>query len=223
MSTEETTDVVDDQEVTSTDSSPETPVEDQPATDEESSEDRSSSENAKTVPYERFAEVNKNKRELEKKIVELEQKAKTSTSSAPSTEEEKIRQELDRYLKDLGYINKQELERIEQDKHLERELESLEGKYSGKDGRPKFNREDVLEYAASHLIGDPEVAYKTMYEKELLDIAIKQATGRTKPTRTETSDGSGSQEVGESQSDLRQAAQNGDRDAFKTLIKRSII
>jgi hypothetical protein len=55
-----------------------------------------------------------------------------------------------------------------------------------------------------------------------MDFAIKQALGKTKGVKSEVSDGSGSQEVGTTQGDLKEAALSGDSDAMATLIKRAI-
>ena len=182
---------------------------------------------SKTVPYERFAEVNNSKNELKKEIDALKaqfgeiQAAKTPIAP-PNPQEETIKKQLDAYLKDLGYVNKQELEQKEADQQLQNNIKSLSEKYNGKDGRPKFDKSKAIEFAQQHLIGDLEIAYKQMHEAELLDFAIKQAMGKTKAVKTETSDGSGSADFGTSSSDLMNAAARGDKDAMAALIKRAI-
>lgn len=189
-----------------------------------------SDSNPKTVPYERFSEVNNYKKELESKISALEaqiQSFKPATSEKPTNpEEEVVKQQLDKYLKELGYVSKTELEQQERQKEADRQLENtiskLSSKYDGKDGRPKFDRSKVLSYAAENLIGNLEVAYKQMHEAELLDVAIKEALGKTKGVKTEVSDGSGKAGVSETDDDLLQAAKRGDSDALKTLIRRAI-
>lgn len=174
---------------------------------------------AKVVPYDRFESVVKNKQQLEAELAEL----RANRSTAPVGDQEQvIKQQLNKYLADLGYVRKEELAEKEADKQLESDIKSLSQKYDGKDGRPKFDREKALQYAADNLIGNLEVAYKQMHEAELLDYAIKQATGRIKPTRTEVSDGSGSSQIGETQNDLLSSAKAGDEDAMRTLIKRAI-
>jgi hypothetical protein len=182
-------------------------------------EPQEDSKAVKAVPYERFSEVVKTKNELEARIAELE-----SQKAAPHNQDRdaEIQRELDRRIKALGYVSKAELEVQEADRKLEKNIQSLSEKYSGKDGRPKFERNKVLEYASDNLIGNLEVAYKQMHEAELLDYAIKQATGKLKPTRTEVSDGSGSTQIGTTQDDLLRQAQSGDDQAMKTLIKRAL-
>lgn len=173
----------------------------------------------KVVPYDRFESVVKTKQQLEAELAEL--RANRGTEQ-PSNQEQLIKQQLDKYLSDMGYVKKEVLEEKEADRKLEESIKSLSQKYDGKDGRPKFDREKALQYAADNLIGNLEVAYKQMHEAELLDYAIKQATGRIKPTKTEVSDGSGSSQIGETQNDLLSSAKAGDEDAMRTLIKRAI-
>lgn len=173
----------------------------------------------KVVPYDRFESVVKTKQQLEAELAELRTNRGTEQ---PSNQEQLIKQQLDKYLSDMGYVKKEVLEEKEADRKLEESIKSLSQKYDGKDGRPKFDREKALQYAADNLIGNLEVAYKQMHEAELLDYAIKQATGRIKPTRTEVSDGSGSSQIGETQNDLLSSAKAGDEDAMRTLIKRAI-
>lgn len=173
----------------------------------------------KVVPYDRFESVVKTKQQLEAELAEL--RANRGTEQ-PFNQEQVIKQQLDKYLSDMGYVKKEVLEEKEADRKLEESIKSLSQKYDGKDGRPKFDREKALQYAADNLIGNLEVAYKQMHEAELLDYAIKQATGRIKPTKTEVSDGSGSSQIGETQNDLLSSAKAGDEDAMRTLIKRAI-
>lgn len=186
------------------------------ATQEETPEKR---QPTKVVPYDRFESVVKTKQQLEAELAEL--RANRGTEQ-PFNQEQVIKQQLDKYLSDMGYVKKEVLEEKEADRKLEESIKSLSQKYDGKDGRPKFDREKALQYAADNLIGNLEVAYKQMHEAELLDYAIKQATGRIKPTKTEVSDGSGSSQIGETQNDLLSSAKAGDEDAMRTLIKRAI-
>lgn len=47
------------------------------------------------------------------------------------------------------------------------ECKSFEGKYDGKDGRPKFSTEEMLQYMADTGIKSPELAYKAKYESQI--------------------------------------------------------
>lgn len=189
-------------------------------------QDNASTEDTKTVPYDRFREVIESRKELENKIAELESKVSTFTPKAPETprdpQEEVVKQQLDKYLKELGYVSKQELEQKEADKQLSDTISTLESKYDGKSGLPKFERSRVLKFAQDHLIGDLELAYRSMNEAAIMDARIKEALGKTKGTRSEVSDGSGSSNIGTTDDDLRSAATRGDKEAMKLLIKRSL-
>ena len=175
---------------------------------------------SKTVPYERFAEVNNNYKKMEARLAEIESKREETKVVDP--QEAVVKTQLDKYLKEMGYISKEDLARQEADKALQNQVETLKSKYDGKDGKPKFKYEDVLDYAEKNLIGNLEIAYQQKHQAELIDFAVKQALGKTKGVKSEVSDGSGSQEVGTTQGDLREAALSGDSDAMKALIKRSI-
>lgn len=175
-----------------------------------------STEAEQTVPYARFKEVNDKYKELEKRY--QDQGNQTPRQTQPNPQADVIKQQL----KELGFVSREEIEQQKADEQLENSLKSLEKAYDGKDGRPKFNRQKVLEYASQNLIGNPEVAYKTMHEAELMDFAIKQATGKTKGVKSEVSDGSGSANMGTSNDDLMSAYQQGDSSAMRTLVRRAI-
>jgi hypothetical protein len=65
----------------------------------------------------------------------------------------------------------------QQDKQFEAELKSLEVKYDGKNGLPKFDRSRILEkmQEEGNRIFDPETMYQKLHEKEYTDNMIKQA------------------------------------------------
>lgn len=77
------------------------------------------------------------------------------------------------------------------------ELDRLETKYSGDDGRPKFTREEYEEYLTSHPAYKnyyPEDVYSKMFSEELFDWSVKhrveptvkQKTSPLRPVRTAT-------------------------------------
>ncbi len=175
---------------------------------------------SKSVPYDRFAEVNNNYKKLEAELAEL--KASRVEPKVEDPKEAVIKQEFSRIAKELGFVSKEDLARQDADKALQDQVKTLQSKYDGKDGRPKFKYDDVLDYAEKNLIGNLEIAYQQKHQAEIIDFAVKQALGKTKGVKSEVSDGSGSQEVGTTQGDLREAALSGDSDAMKALIKRSL-
>lgn len=170
----------------------------------------------KYVPYSRFKEIND---ELKQIREELGKQTTPPASADPQAEQVK------QTLKQYGFMAKEdvdaELKKLREDTALERRLSSLESNYSGKDGRPKFDRSKVVEFAINHQIADPEVAYKAMHEKELIDWHIRQAAGKTAGVKVEKSDGSGTTSIGASNDDLKEAAMSGDDAAFTALMKRT--
>jgi len=65
----------------------------------------------------------------------------------------------------------------ERDKAFTAELGTLEKKYPGGDGRPKFDRNVILEKMkdSSNRDFDPETVYEKIHKKELFDNQVKQA------------------------------------------------
>lgn len=178
---------------------------------------------SKSIPYERFAEINSKNKLLEEKLAKIEAQL-TQNRPQPQVDVAQQQQEaaIREQLKKMGFISQDEIKQMEEDRKLDSRLTSLESKYSGSDGKPKFSRIEVLEYARDHQIGDPEAAYKLMNHDALMDYAIKQATGKIKPVKSETSDGSGSSQAGTTNSDLLSAVQKGDKDSLRSFIKRML-
>lgn len=176
---------------------------------------------SKYVPYERFSEVNTKARELEAKIAELEGRLNKPTESVPQDpQKEAVKEALKPILAELGFVSKQELSQIEEDKALEAEISGLEKKFDGTDGRPKFVRDDVIKFALDNKIGSVEAAYKLKHDKELTNWAIEKALMGSKGVKAETSNGSGSSEVGTSSDDLKEAIKDGNKTALRTFLKR---
>jgi len=59
------------------------------------------------------------------------------------------------------------------------DCKTYEGKIDGKDGRPAFRSEEILQYMADTGIKDPQLAYKAKYEPQL-DAWKEQQLGRVK-------------------------------------------
>jgi hypothetical protein len=97
------------------------------------------------------------------------------------------------YLRKLGFLSREELEQFKQailqelnqrqeQERLEEYLTSLENEYDGSDGRPKFDRQKVLQFCVERGIADPEAGYKLLYEKELEEWRLKNLQkGSTPP------------------------------------------
>ena len=124
--------------------------------------------------------------ELQAKLNQLQH---SSTSEGTPTDPETLQ-----YLKQLGFISKDELNQIlqqrEEENRLEEYLTNLEAEYDGSDGRPKFNRQEVLKFCVDNGIANPEAGYKLLYEKELTEWTLKNASkGPTPPPVTKGSSG----------------------------------
>lgn len=193
---------------------------------EAASASETTDQETKAVPYERFKEVNDRYRQTEEKLKEIEARL-NQTSNQPSQNRAVDPQEaqVKEVLKQYGFVSKDEVEaeinRLKEDQALEQTLSSLEKRYSGKDGRPKFNRQQVVEYALNRQIADPEVAYKALHEKDLLNWHIENASKKQTGVKAETSDGSGAKPAGASQDQLYEAAMAGNQSAMDTLISRT--
>ncbi len=178
-------------------------------------------EESRSIPYERFKEVNERYRQTEEKLKALEQQVSSLSVKPTTPEEEQVKSTLKQY----GFVSqdevRQEVRRVQEDIRVEQELSQLETRYDGKDGRPKFDRQRVLEFAINRNIADPEVAYKALNEKTLIDWHIAQASKASIGVKSERSDGSGAGSPGPSNDDLLKAAQQGDDGAFDSLIRRS--
>lgn len=184
----------------------------------------------KTVPYAKFTEVNEKFRATEQTVSELKsqiaelQKAQNQGNVDPKVQEQKeqAKAALKGLLEEMGYVSKDELRRREQDQALESDLRGLEKELDGKDGRPKFVRKDVIEYALKNGISNPKSAYELMNQPALINWHVQQAITKSKGLKTEASNSSGSANTGPSNDDLKAAAAKGDKAARITLMKRAI-
>jgi len=77
---------------------------------------------------------------------------------------------------------KEETTQVEKDKAFVAELSSLETKYPGSDGRPKFDRSKVISKMKEPDNRDfnPETVYEKLNAKELIDFNVKQALKKQK-------------------------------------------
>lgn len=194
------------------------------STEETQSGSESTSTEEKTsqsVPYERFKEVNDQYKQAQARLDAIEKKMSES-ATPPDPQTLQVKQQLEQMLGEMGYVKKDQVEadlaRREQDNALKQELSRLEKSYDGKDGRPKFDRQKVVDFALQNGFGNPEAAYKAMHEKELIDWHVRQASDAARGVKTEASDGSGSSQT--SNDDLKAAVAKGDSNAKDLLLKR---
>lgn len=192
---------------------------------EQDTSDQGTETEEERIPRSRFNQAIEKERakyqELQKELATIKNQLNKSPEDLAK---EKQFEDVKSQLKGLGFMTKEEFEaeksRAKEDDFVRSELSRLEKEYDGKDGKPKFDRSTVIQYALDNKIGDPEAAFLKMNQKAILDWQIRSAINKSKGVKTETSDGSGSSQVGTSNEDLKNAAMNGDKESLRTLLKR---
>lgn len=166
----------------------------------EGTDGEASEEEPKTVPYDRFKEVNeeaKRVRDLEKQLERYKAQAEIVERFQKASQAEEIPEPLkraDQQLQELKYLKEEQArEMIRQEiqanaigDKLMSEMDSMERKYDGSDGSPKFVREDVADFLDSKGFQPEDLAsgkitleeaYKLMYGDKLVDLKAKQKRG----------------------------------------------
>lgn len=195
-------------------------------TQEVQSDETAPKEESKYVPYDRFNEVNTGYKQAQETVAKLQAEVEAIKSQfAPKPTEPDPQQKIIReQLEAMGFITKEqqaaEIKRQREDAAVQAELTQLESKYSGQDGRPKFDRKEIITYAIENQLGNLETAYKQKHEQELIDWHVQQAIAKTKGVKSEASNGSGSSEAGTTSDDLMEGIKKGDKNALKTFLKR---
>lgn len=165
-------------------------------TTEDSSGDVPRKRTAEARINELVGEIKELREKLESKDEEVESKIPAPTSPAPSapTQLSPEAENAINILKERGFVTKEEIDsRIEEVKNrqvLDTEHMKLEGKYSGSDGRPAYDKSKIETFMRKRGIYDPEAAYKIMNEDELLDWQLKQSEGTVKKGLTVEKGGS---------------------------------
>lgn len=131
-----------------------------------------------------WPEYTKTSQELKatkQKLSEMEsmiQEQQSKTPLMPANEDQAIR-EAKQAARKLGLVTDEDFEAVlaksfrkyyQQERESEKiynDAISLESKYDGKDGRPAFVAQEMLEYMVENQISNPEVAYKIKYENEI--------------------------------------------------------
>lgn len=112
-------------------------------------------------------------KELEGKIAEMTTQKKETGEIDPTTAKEAIEaaKKLGILTKEDGVMTKAEFAQMyaqqRETDNLLSTLSSHEKEINGTDGRPKFDKVDVLEYMRDNGIKDPMKAYKLKYEQQL--------------------------------------------------------
>ena len=200
-------------------------------TEEVESEESAASEETESdgerIPRSRFNQAIEKERV---RIRELEQQIEGLQKQSNLTPEDRAKMDqldsVKAQLKELGFMTKDEFEaerrQAKENEYVQSELSRLEKEWSGKDGRPKFDRQAVVQFALENKIGDPEAAFYKMNMKQIIDWHNRSASEKSKGIKTEVSDGSGSSQAGTSSEDLKAAIKQGDKNALQTLLKRQL-
>jgi len=137
----------------------------------------------------RINEILAKNKQLEEKLATIEEKM-APPPPAPIDGTQALTPSVQKavdYLKDLGFVTKDQQDKkmreIQDRATLDSEHVQLESRFSGSDGRPKYERKDVEDYMQKRGIYNAEAAYKLMFEKELFDAQLKDYEGdrRKKP------------------------------------------
>lgn len=191
----------------------------------------------KTVPYDRFKEVNDNFRATQAELKAIrDQQSQIADRLAPQqpTEVVQAKEQLKSLIKEmapeLGFVSKEEIQRQEAVNAVQNEHTRLASKYSGKPDAngvvlPKYDSQAVTDYAIQLGMTNAkglEVAYNQMHSAEIMNARIAAGIAKSRGVQTETSNGTGSANTGISSDDLKKAAQEGDPNAVHLLLKRRL-
>lgn len=136
----------------------------------------------KFVPYKRFQEKVKEVEDLRVKLAEADAgiKAKAKEEGYDPEDQSALEE-----LKKLGYIRKEEADKLILEKELEKKQEeqkaewlnmvkALETKYDGKNGLPQFKIEELSQFMESNSIYDLEGAYILSNLTKFIDLKAQQ-------------------------------------------------
>jgi len=158
----------------------------------------SSKEQGKTnsVPYDRFKEVNSKMKEYEqdallfRQMQQNPQLAQAVLKNVRYEEPDPMTTEADKKLREMGYVRSEDVSSMISDeigrhefiREFGSKMETLASKYTGADGLPKFDPEDMASYideqkARGVNLFDPEMAYEIRYREELADARAKAKRG----------------------------------------------
>lgn len=181
----------------------------------------------KSIPYDRFAEVNEKAKKYEAELAELRAQQEESQRLASMTPDEQAQQQqlevAKETLKKLGFVTKEEQQKMAQEEKAANmfisECNRLEGKYDGSDGMPKFVATETAAYMdelakTGQFVSDPETAYKL---KNLDQIAEAKAKQQRSSTYSEKQQGGMNQVNDTRSSELEAAAKTGD---FTQFLKK---
>jgi len=116
-------------------------------------------------------------RELSQRLQELQQPPSKETTGGDIDEVTK------KYLKEkLGVMFQADFQQAKEDEQLEDYLQALEHTYDGSDGRPKFDRKEVLNFCIQRGISNPEDGYKLLHYDDWHYLGQQQKAPKAPPS-----------------------------------------
>lgn len=118
--------------------------------------------------YEDLKSERETRKQLEQRLSELESRVSQSVKQDDGGYTQDEKEALQRILQGLkqegGIVTKSDLEEVQRVQSRASTIKDLSDKYSGKNGYPKFDSVDVLEYAKKNGLGDNlEIAYRQLH------------------------------------------------------------
>jgi hypothetical protein len=167
------------------------------------------------IPYDRFQEKVQELNQMKEQMTELKAKAEIAdrlqqavSPQVTSPEQQARQRQLEaarKELESMGYVDRNTVDSLVEDKlnaykwqeRFVQQMDSLAKKYTGKDGGPKFEAEEVAKFmdeqmARGNQITDPEMAFKLMNLDQIADSKAKAQKSSTyseapgKPIHSET-------------------------------------
>ena len=204
-------------------------AEEQSNTEVSEGEEIESKEVDNKIPYDRFQEKVQELNQMKEQMAELKAKAEMAdrlqqavNPQVTSPEQQARQRQLDaakKELEQMGYVDKNTVDNLVEEKlnaykwqeRFVQQMDSLAKKYTGKDGGPKFEAEDVAKFMdeqaqRGNQITDPEMAFKLM---NLDQIAESKAKAQKSSTYSEKPGGPVHAETDERKADLEAAAKTG--------------
>lgn len=186
------------------------------------------------IPYDRFQEKVQELNQMKEQMAELKAKAEIAdrlsqavNSQVISPEQQARQRQLDAARKELeamGYVDETKVDQLVEQKlnaykwqeRFVNQMDQLSKKYTGKDGGPKFEPEEVAKFMDEQMqkgnhITDPEIAFKLM---NLDQIAESKAKAQKSSTYSEKPGGPVHAETDERKADLEAAAKTGNIQGF---------
>lgn len=137
-------------------------------------------------PDTNFDELPKAFTQSRQELAELKKPKKEPVQVAPN-EEARLKQ-IDEFFDDPHVVSKVQKLIAEKEKTLKEDIEfgkvmdSLEAEFDGSDGKPKFDRIEVLKYGQANNTYNPRIAYLDMHKDELDEWKLKKSLEKKTPT-----------------------------------------